>query len=149
MYIDDLCKASILPNTDYQLAENELKKRVNGNGYCHDNKEAILLKSQLETQPPLTQTTSDVDDSSSKSKAKDKENNFFSEALDVAEIIGAAAAIGGAIYAISQSGGTSGYSAPANSDQGCCSWHNGISHCDIYSHRLVCMDNQYSPSCGC
>lgn len=33
--------------------------------------------------------------------------------------------------------------------QGCCSWHNGISHCDSSSGRYVCNDGSYSPTCKC
>ncbi len=33
--------------------------------------------------------------------------------------------------------------------QGCCSWHQGISYCDKTSGRYVCNDGTYSPSCTC
>lgn len=32
--------------------------------------------------------------------------------------------------------------------QGCCSWHDGISHCGS-NGRYVCNDGTYSPSCTC
>lgn len=32
--------------------------------------------------------------------------------------------------------------------QGCCSWHGGISHC-ASNGRYVCNDGTYSPSCTC
>lgn len=33
--------------------------------------------------------------------------------------------------------------------QGCCSWHGGISYCDSSVGTYVCNDGTYSPSCGC
>lgn len=33
--------------------------------------------------------------------------------------------------------------------QGCCSWHGGVSHCDSSVGRKVCNDGTYSPSCTC
>lgn len=36
-----------------------------------------------------------------------------------------------------------------SAQQGCCSWHGGISYCDSYSGRYVCNDGTYSPSCTC
>lgn len=33
--------------------------------------------------------------------------------------------------------------------QGCCSWHDGISHCDSIVGKYVCNDGTYSPSCTC
>lgn len=33
-------------------------------------------------------------------------------------------------------------------NQGCCSWHGGISHCGS-NGRYVCNDGTYSPSCTC
>ena len=33
--------------------------------------------------------------------------------------------------------------------RGCCSWHDGISHCDTSVGRYVCNDGTYSPTCGC
>lgn len=33
--------------------------------------------------------------------------------------------------------------------QGCCSYHGGISYCDSSVGRYVCNDNTYSPTCGC
>lgn len=33
--------------------------------------------------------------------------------------------------------------------QGCCSWHGGISYCDSNVGRYVCNDGTYSPTCGC
>ncbi len=32
---------------------------------------------------------------------------------------------------------------------GCCSWHDGVSHCDTSTGRQVCNDGSYSPSCTC
>jgi hypothetical protein len=32
---------------------------------------------------------------------------------------------------------------------GCCSWHDGVSHCDTSVGRYVCNDRTYSPSCTC
>lgn len=32
---------------------------------------------------------------------------------------------------------------------GCCSWHDGVSHCDTSVGRYVCNDGTYSPSCTC
>ncbi len=40
-------------------------------------------------------------------------------------------------------------SSPVSAQQGCCSWHGGISHCDSSVGRYVCSDGTYSPSCGC
>lgn len=37
----------------------------------------------------------------------------------------------------------------ALAQQGCCSWHGGISYCDSSVGRYVCNDGTYSPSCGC
>lgn len=31
--------------------------------------------------------------------------------------------------------------------QGCCSHHNGVSHCSF--GRIICNDGSASPSCGC
>lgn len=31
--------------------------------------------------------------------------------------------------------------------QGCCSHHNGVSHCSY--GRIICNDGSASPSCGC
>jgi len=36
-----------------------------------------------------------------------------------------------------------------SAQQGCCSWHGGISYCDAFVGRYVCNDGTYSPSCGC
>lgn len=36
---------------------------------------------------------------------------------------------------------------PINAQQGCCSWHGGISHCS--NGRYVCNDGTYSPTCTC
>ena len=33
--------------------------------------------------------------------------------------------------------------------QGCCSWHGGISYCDYSTGRYVCIDGSYSPTCTC
>lgn len=33
--------------------------------------------------------------------------------------------------------------------QGCCSWHGGISYCDSSVGSYVCNDGTYSPTCGC
>lgn len=35
-----------------------------------------------------------------------------------------------------------------HAQQGCCSWHGGISHC-APNGRYVCNDGTYSPSCTC
>lgn len=32
---------------------------------------------------------------------------------------------------------------------GCCSKHDGVSHCDTSVGRYVCNDKTYSPTCGC
>ena len=40
-------------------------------------------------------------------------------------------------------------STPVLAQQGCCSWHGGISHCDASVGRYVCQEGTYSPSCGC
>lgn len=34
-------------------------------------------------------------------------------------------------------------------NRGCCSWHGGVSHCDVDTGRIVCNDGSYSPSCTC
>ena len=34
-------------------------------------------------------------------------------------------------------------------DQGCCSHHEGISHCDDESGRFMCNDGELSPECRC
>lgn len=38
---------------------------------------------------------------------------------------------------------------PTLAQQGCCSWHGGISYCDTSVGTYVCNDGTYSPSCGC
>lgn len=38
---------------------------------------------------------------------------------------------------------------PAEAQRGCCSWHGGVSHCDVSVGRKVCNDGTYSPSCTC
>ncbi len=37
----------------------------------------------------------------------------------------------------------------ASAQQGCCSWHDGVSHCDSSVGRYMCNDGTYSPSCTC
>lgn len=37
----------------------------------------------------------------------------------------------------------------ASARSGCCSWHDGVSHCDTSTGRQVCNDGSYSPSCTC
>jgi hypothetical protein len=80
---------------------------------------------------------------------KEKEDSHNKSVKTVAAVAVGAAAIGGLAYAASKGSGGGGYSTPNDSYQGCCSWHNGVSYCDAIRHRLVCMDGQYSPSCGC
>lgn len=36
-----------------------------------------------------------------------------------------------------------------SAQQGCCSWHGGISYCDYSTGRYVCNDGEYSPTCTC
>lgn len=36
-----------------------------------------------------------------------------------------------------------------SAQQGCCSWHGGISYCDSSVGSYVCNDGTYSPTCGC
>ena len=33
--------------------------------------------------------------------------------------------------------------------RGCCSWHDGVNHCDTTTGRIICNDSTYSPSCMC
>ena len=33
--------------------------------------------------------------------------------------------------------------------RGCCSWHQGVNHCDDNTGQIVCNDGSYSPSCLC
>jgi hypothetical protein len=37
----------------------------------------------------------------------------------------------------------------AEARRGCCSHHGGVNYCDRSQGRLVCMDDTYSPTCGC
>jgi hypothetical protein len=37
----------------------------------------------------------------------------------------------------------------AQARRGCCSHHGGVNYCDRNQDRLVCMDDTYSPTCGC
>ena len=70
----------------------------------------------------------------------------------VAVVVGAVAV--GVLAAKNNHGsgaGTANMSQP-DSYQGCCSWHEGLNtqpYCNVYVHRVMCGDNQPSPTCGC
>ncbi|HEY4012214.1 MAG TPA: hypothetical protein VGM06_02655 [Polyangiaceae bacterium] len=38
---------------------------------------------------------------------------------------------------------------PEEGRRGCCSHHQGVCGCSAQAHRLVCCDQQLSPSCKC
>lgn len=37
----------------------------------------------------------------------------------------------------------------AEARRGCCSWHGGVSYCDVSVGKFVCNDGTYSPTCAC
>ena len=56
--------------------------------------------------------------------------------------------LGAGAAACANNGGCGGQSFASSNNQGCCSWHNGVSGM-CRSGRVVCNDGQLSPSCRC